>query len=288
MQIIIAVAVLSTIAFFAGILLSYASEKFQIETDEKTEEILKYLPGVNCGACGYPGCQGFAQALSSNEASPDSCTVISAKNLTKLKTFLGLETADNSKSQKRLGALIKCNGSDSEEHMKFTYEGIKDCQAAVLLQNGPWKCPHRCVGMGSCVAACPFGALSMGEKHIPVLDESKCVGCAKCVPACPKNLIKMVDIDRRVHVLCNSTDTAKEVREHCKVGCIGCKLCEKVCPTGAITVTDNLARLAYSKCTDCGLCAEKCPTKAIFVEPEQPNTESVKETQPKENKADKK
>ena len=51
--------------------------------------------------------------------------------------------------------------------------GLPDCQSAVLIQNGPWLCPHRCIGMGSCVKACKFGAIQIGPHHLPIVDEDK-------------------------------------------------------------------------------------------------------------------
>ena len=73
---------------------------------------------------------------------------------------------------------------------------------------------------------------------------------------------------KKVHVLCNSKDTAKDVMKVCKVGCIGCKACEKVCPIPgkAIHVEENLALVDYSKCIMCGKCVTACPRKIIFNE----------------------
>jgi Na+-translocating ferredoxin:NAD+ oxidoreductase RNF subunit RnfB len=31
--------------------------------DSFSEEVTKLLPGYNCGACGFPGCSGFADAI---------------------------------------------------------------------------------------------------------------------------------------------------------------------------------------------------------------------------------
>ena len=52
----------------------------------------------------------------------------------------------------------------------------------------------------------------------------------------------------------------------CKYGCIGCKICERQCEFDAIHVTDNLARIDYSKCTACGKCAAKCPVHVIHMD----------------------
>ena len=47
--------------------------------------------------------------------------------------------------------------------------------------------------------------------------------------------------------------------------CQGCLAhpCREICPKGAITVTNNLAVIDYSKCDNCGLCATVCPKKLI-------------------------
>ncbi|MCX5998793.1 MAG: glycyl-radical enzyme activating protein [Chloroflexi bacterium] len=42
------------------------------------------------------------------------------------------------------------------------------------------KC-DRCL---KCLAACPMGALSLGEDGFPRVDRLKCTACGKCVPAC--------------------------------------------------------------------------------------------------------
>jgi len=49
----------------------------------------------------------------------------------------------------------------------------------------------------------------------------------------------------------------------CSVGCITCGLCVKNCPENAITMTNNLPIIDYSKCTNCGTCVIKCPKKTI-------------------------
>ena len=46
-----------------GLGLAYASELLKVEIDERIDTVTNLLPGVNCGACGYPGCSAFAEGI---------------------------------------------------------------------------------------------------------------------------------------------------------------------------------------------------------------------------------
>ncbi|KAF1079771.1 MAG: Electron transport complex protein RnfB [Candidatus Rifleibacterium amylolyticum] len=267
MQILTAVLALGILGFVFGAVLSFASKKFEVKIDPKIEQTLELLPGANCGGCGYPGCAGFAEAIVLKGVAPNLCPVMAAENRKKIEDLLGLNKVDAPEKKPVFkAALVKCNGLDTDEYKKFEYMGVPNCQAAVLLQNGPWLCPHRCMGLGSCVTSCPFDAIKIGPHHLPEVDEDKCVACGKCVLACPKQLIELVDKEKTVHVKCNSTDRGAEVRKVCKVGCIACGLCVKVCAYDAIKVENNLARIDYEKCVECGACVAKCPQKTIIME----------------------
>ena len=269
MNIIIPAVFLGLMGFIFGAILSFASKKFEVEVDPKINKVLECLPGANCGGCGFPGCSGLANAIVNDGISVDKCVAISIEKKNEIKTVLGQEIIDvNADPLAKKAAVIRCQGLDCEEYVNFEYNGVKSCHEAVLVQNGHWKCPHRCMGLGSCVQACPFGALSMGPNRIPVIDESKCVACGKCVETCPKQIIELAPQIKTIHVLCVSHELGKDTVQMCKVGCIGCGLCKKNCPADAIIIENNLAHIDYAKCNECGKCVEICPRKAIKKEEE--------------------
>jgi electron transport complex protein RnfB len=58
-----AIVVMVILGAVLGLGLGYASEKLYVQPDAAFEDVLTMLPGLNCGACGYPGCAGLAGAL---------------------------------------------------------------------------------------------------------------------------------------------------------------------------------------------------------------------------------
>jgi len=58
---------LAIMGLLLGLGLAYAAEIFKVEVDERMEMVEKLLPGYNCGACGYPGCGGFAEGIVNGE-----------------------------------------------------------------------------------------------------------------------------------------------------------------------------------------------------------------------------
>ena len=62
MRILTPVAAMAVLGLVFGVGLAYALKLFGVEIDPKIFKILSLLPGTNCGACGKPGCAGFAEA----------------------------------------------------------------------------------------------------------------------------------------------------------------------------------------------------------------------------------
>lgn len=242
-----------------GVLLGYASKKFEVQVDPKITEIRGVLPGANCAGCGYTGCDAYARAVFEEGADPTLCSVGGPKVAKEIGAILGVSV----KAKEKMAAFVKCNGGCSKSKNKPQFEGAKNCQEAFAMMNDETTgCKYGCFGLGSCFTACKFGAIII-EDGVARVDEEKCTNCKACIKACPQNLIESVPVAKQVRVRCNSLDAGKIVRQNCSVGCIACKICEKNCEYDAIHVNDNLAAIDYEKCTQCNVCATKCPTKAI-------------------------
>ncbi|HOB90420.1 MAG: RnfABCDGE type electron transport complex subunit B [Bacillota bacterium] len=259
-----AVVSLGVIGVVLGIALAVAARKLAVEVDPREAEINEVLPGANCGACGHPGCSGYAAAVVAGTAGVDKCPVGGNTVAARIAEIMGLDVKGISSIRKI--AKVRCQGDKDACPDRFEYDGVADCRAAVLVGGGHKACEYGCLGLGTCAAACPFDAIHMSEQGLPVIDPEKCLSCGKCVEACPRGLIELLDEDIAVFVACCSTAKGAEVRRTCKLGCIGCGICAKNCPADAIEVTDFLARIDQSKCTRCGICAEKCPTNCIVVD----------------------
>ena len=85
------VAVLGITGVLMGLFLAYASKKFEVEVDPKVEAILAILPGVNCGACGYPGCSGYASGVALEGAKMTLCAPGGPKVAAKIGEIMGVE-----------------------------------------------------------------------------------------------------------------------------------------------------------------------------------------------------
>ncbi|WP_461247093.1 RnfABCDGE type electron transport complex subunit B [Treponema sp. R6D11] len=261
MSLLIPIISVGGLALLFGIILGFSAKKFAVESDPKVDRIIKILPGANCGGCGFPGCSIFAERVVTGEASYSGCSPGGQSAATKIANEMGI----NAGTINRKVAFIKCNGSDDNIRRNYKYDGPKSCVSASQLATGGNKtCAYSCIGLESCKNACQFGAIKMMDS-IAVVIREKCTACGKCVKVCPKHLIEIIPYKNAVHVVCNSRDRAKAVRDSCRAGCIGCTLCQKTCKVGAITVVDNIAHIDYEKCTQCMECVNKCPSKAIKV-----------------------
>lgn len=259
MKILLPVLIFIGLGLLMGALLALASKLFAVKKDEKAEAIKECLPGANCGGCGYSGCDAYAAAVSSGEAPVNKCSVGGTEAASKIAQIMGVDAG----AQVRMRAQVMCSGTGEYAKKKYIYEGIDDCVAASKIGGGDKMCKNGCIGLGTCVRACPFDAIVV-ENGVAAVDYSKCKGCGICVSACPKGIIKLIPFDAKHWVGCMSVDDGKNTRKVCDVGCISCKLCQKNCPAGAINVDNFVASIDYDKCTGCDICTDKCPRHIIW------------------------
>lgn len=146
---------------------------------------------------------------------------------------------------------------------KFPYKtAVVACNGACHDGVGQ-ACRYGCLGCGKCVEVCKFGAITIGENGVAVVDEEKCIACGRCAKGCPQQIIHVHECANYIVVKCSNKDKGKAAREVCENSCIGCGICEKNCPAEAIRVVDNCAVIDDSICLSCGMCAVKCPRHAI-------------------------
>ena len=60
---ITALAALGGLTIILAALLVFANKKLYVQEDPRIDIVEEMLPHANCGACGYPGCRPFAEAL---------------------------------------------------------------------------------------------------------------------------------------------------------------------------------------------------------------------------------
>ena len=257
-DILICFGVVALIGLIAGIVLVLASHFMEVKADERLKAIRECLPGANCGACGYTGCDGYAAALNKGLDAPDLCTPGGTETAKKLGEMLGLEVGEI----ERKVAFVHCNGTCEASATKAQYVGYPSCRGASFLYGGPNVCLCGCVGCGDCAKECPVNAICI-EDGVARIDARKCINCGMCVKTCPKKIISMVPVRARGVVLCSNTDKGAVARKACKNACIACGKCERNCPEGAIKVVNNLAVIDYDKCSGCRLCVENCPTHCL-------------------------
>jgi len=243
-----------------GVGLAFAAKRFAVKIDPRVEKVKDVLAHAHCGACGYAGCEQYAEAVVKDPAvAPNLCTPGGKRSAEAVARITGKEA----KATEPFYSRIMCQGDWRKSTKRFKYEGVEDCRAAVLAGGGDKSCIYGCLGYGTCARVCPFDAITMSEDHLPVVDMAKCTGCRKCEVACPKKVIEVLPAGKAVLVACHSRDKGGDTRKNCQVGCIACGKCVKICPFDAPSIENNVSRIDLAKCQVCGLCVGVCPTGAI-------------------------
>ena len=257
--ILMSILAVSAIGLICGIMLVVAAKFMTVKVDERAAAIREALPGANCGACGYPGCDGYANAIVADGIKTNLCVPGGDATSRIISGLLGVEFEDVAA---RI-AVCHCGGADGIAVKKMQYEGVQRCAAVKMHYGGEGACTFGCLGYGDCVTECQNDAITV-VNGVAQIDSSLCSGCGLCTHVCPNGVISTHDSTVKVVVSCVSLDRGADVRRKCTHGCIGCGKCARECPADAITIEENLAVIDYEKCTSCGHCAEVCITKCIY------------------------
>ena len=96
LAIFIPILILLGIGVVCAALLTVANVFFGIKEDETVVAIRECLPGANCGACGYSGCDSYAKALADKSTDKTNLCVPGGDGTAKeIAAILGVEAAKN-------------------------------------------------------------------------------------------------------------------------------------------------------------------------------------------------
>jgi electron transport complex protein RnfB len=258
MTILIALLALGGLTLGLAIMLIMANNKLYVYEDPRIDEVEEMLPHANCGACGFPGCRPFAEALVSGKALPGKCTVSPESQREAIASYLGVDAGVEEKRVARLA----CAGGINVARNRARYDGMKTCQAASLVSGGGKGCFWGCLGFGDCAQVCDFDAITMNAFGLPVVDEDACTACGDCVEVCPKDLFSIQPVSRRLWVACKNLEAGEDILDECQVACTACGKCAMDAPD-IITIQNNLPVINYSGNHQTQTPIQRCPTGAI-------------------------
>jgi electron transport complex protein RnfB len=264
---LLAVGIVGGVGLLFGALIAIAHRKLWVYEDPRIDAVAGMLPGANCGACGFPGCRGFAEAAVGGQIAPAKCTVANDEARSDIASYLGVDAGE---AEKRVARLLCAGGSDVT-HKRAEYVGIQSCAASVAVSGGGKGCVWGCVGFGDCAVACTFDAIYMNDVGLPVVDIEKCTACNDCVVACPLGLFTILPLDSKLIVQCKSLLQGEDATDVCAVACNACGRCVVDAAPGLISMQNGLAVIDYSKIETANPAAtSRCPTNAIaWVEGQQ-------------------
>lgn len=273
------VIVLSVMGGVFAFLLGIVSKLTYIPVDEKQLAVREALPGANCGACGYPGCDGCAKAIAMGEAPVTACPVGGKSVAEAIAAIMGQVAQEGT----RYVASVKCQGTHAYTKQIFDYAGVNDCRMMDKFYGGCKSCVYGCLGCGTCKKVCNYDAIRM-EDGVAVINEEKCVSCMACINVCPKHIIELVPYQAPAQVKCKNPKFGKDVKSNCGIGCIGCGICARLAPN-EFQLDGKLAHAVYSDTFDvekAKQAAAKCPAKCIVIHKSLQDAPEVQVQQPVE------
>ena len=254
-----AVAILGGLGITFGVLIALANSKLRVWEDPRVDGVSALLPNNNCGACGYPGCRNFAEALVAGTVQPAGCNVADADLRQDIAEYLGVSAGQ---AERKVARLL-CAGGTDVALRKADYYGMQSCGAAAAVSGGGKACAWGCLGYADCAVACDFDAIAMNDVGLPVVDVEKCTACGDCVDACPLGLFTILPLDAHLLVQCRSLLEGEAATAACSVACNACGRCAADAP-GAVRMEKGLAVVDYEQLErHTQKAIARCPTNAI-------------------------
>lgn len=161
---------LALILVVLGIILSVLANLADNKADSAEKRIENLLPGINCGQCGYPGCQAYAKALSEGKAAANLCRPA------------GSDVAKQ---------LAEITGSTESTDVDYEEQLFTPRLVAYIHEN-------MCTGCGKCKRKCPVDAISGVLKQGHVVNPNECIGCDECIKACPEKCIELIRLEHNL------------------------------------------------------------------------------------------
>ena len=123
------------------------------------------LPQTQCGKCGHPGCQPYAEGIASGEAI-NKCPPGGDETIAALARLLNVPVLQ----------------LDIER-------GSAPAQVAFIRE-------AECIGCTKCIQACPVDAVVGAAKLMHTVIIEECTGCDLCVAPCPVDCIDMLPLPK--------------------------------------------------------------------------------------------
>lgn len=259
-SVLASLGIMAGVGLFFAAIIALAYWRLRVWEDPRINVVAAMLPGANCGACGFPGCHGFAEQAVAGKVSPAGCNVLNDDGAAAIAGYLGV---DSGEANKRV-ARVLCAGGTNVSNQKADYVGLQTCGAATAVAGGGKGCSWGCVGFGDCAVSCDFDAIAMNRFGLPVVDVALCTACGDCVDACPKGLFEILPVDQRLVVQCRSQLEGDGVLASCSVGCTACNKCVIDAAPGLVTIERGHAVVHYGQNVHASPDAvRRCPTGAI-------------------------
>lgn len=254
------VVIVGGLGLMFGTLIAVLSQRLWVWEDPRIDAVTAMLPGNNCGACGQPGCRGFAEGVIAQLIQPAQCTVMNSDQASAVASFLGIDVGT---ATRRVARLL-CGGGTRRTIRHAEYRGLQTCAAAAAVAGGGTGCTWACLGLADCARACTFDAIVMNADALPVVLPARCTACNDCVEACPRDLFTLMPVEHKLIVQCRSLLEGAAAEAVCSAACNACGRCVADAAPGLVRLEHGLARIDYSKndLADPSATA-RCPTGAI-------------------------